>query len=454
MFFMETGQAACQISISYALKALIDRGVQLQGSLAESFSALWPELSFFLWLCFGVLVFSRISGALLVLIGPSLRRLVRGTTYHYLQHHSQRFFINNFSGALANRVNEVAIGVNHSLWILLFDFWPMMVSFTVSLCFLWMAHSVLALAAGAWILLYVLVSFALASFGQKFHKRWADTRSTVSGKIVDGVANALAAKVFARMEYERAYLDRYLNLEVREARKALWFTEAVRWFQIIATTLLQVGLILLALDYWLLKKISVGSFAMAINLVLLMINDARGLSRRFIDFFEQVGNVSDGVSKIIQAHEVVDLPNAEPLVVTRGEIQLIDVNFGYGDNIPVLRDLNVRISAGQSVGLVGFSGSGKTTFSNLILRMYNLDSGTILIDGQDIAACTQDSLRAQISVIPQDPILFHRSLMDNIRYGRAEATDEEVVQASVLARAHEFVLALPEGYSTIVGERG
>jgi ATP-binding cassette subfamily B protein len=454
MLILEAGQSTCQIMIPYAMKELIDRGSGWTGDFSGALEHLKPSLGLFLGLTLGILVFSRASGSLLVLLGPALRRRVRGAIYHYLQYHSQRFFIGQFAGSLANRISEVSVGVNHSIWTVVFDIWQVVITFSVSWYLLHQAHAGLATIAGSWILIYVLVSLLLAARGQKYAKRWAATRSAVSGKIVDSVTNAMNGKIFARLDFERKYLASYLDNEVREARRTLWYMEGMRWFQFIATTILQVTLILLSLKYWLQKEISVGSFAMATSLVLLVINDARGLSRRFLEFFEYIGNVSDGVSIIIRPHEIIDKPTAKDFKITKGEVCFKNVNFAYAAGASVFQNLNAVIKPGERVGLVGFSGSGKTTFTNLILRLYDVSGGEITIDAHNVNDFTQDSLRAQISMIPQEPMLFHRSLLENIRYGRTEATDEEVIQAAKLARAHDFIMELPEKYQALVGERG
>jgi ATP-binding cassette subfamily B protein len=171
-------------------------------------------------------------------------------------------------------------------------------------------------------------------------------------------------------------------------------------------------------------------------------------------FIREKGTIGNALTLIQKGHDLTDQKNAFPLVITTGKICLENVSFAYQKNRPVFQQLNTIISAGQKVGLVGFSGSGKSTFVNLILRFYDIQSGEILIDGQNIANVTQDSLRAQIAMIPQEPALFHRTLMENIRYGRLEAADEEVIHASRLAHCHEFIEKLDEGYHSLVGERG
>jgi ATP-binding cassette subfamily B protein len=217
---------------------------------------------------------------------------------------------------------------------------------------------------------------------------------------------------------------------------------------------LMLGIIRYALTIWSNGGMSVGEFAMAASLSLLLIEQARGLSRRFLDFFEYVGNISDGVSIIVRPHEVIDHRNARQLDVHSGKIEFRHVDFSYTGGKPVFKDLCVSINPGEKIGLVGFSGSGKSTLVNLALRLFEPQSGSILIDGQDIQTVSQDSLRASIAMIPQDPMLFHRTLMENIRYGRLDASDDEVIEAAQKAHAHEFIMDTEDGYESLVGERG
>jgi len=455
MAALELGQAACQILIPKAVKGLIDVASTLSGNAAASvWTTLAEPLKFFVILNIGILVFSRSSGSILVMVGPALRRRVRNSLYRYLQGHSQRYFMGNFAGSLSNRISEVSMGVNHSLWTVMFDFWPVTVTLVVGLIVLAQVHSGLALTLGLWALGYVTVSYVLAMRCREYAKQFAAARSAVSGKIVDAVTNVMNSKLFARNEHERGYLSRYLDHEVRAARRTFWFMERMRWFQFIATLSLQVGMIAYGARLWMDQRISVGSFAMVASLLLLVINDIRNLSRRFLEFFEYVGNITDGVTVIIRPHEITDSDGARKLTVTRGEIRFENVHFAYGGGMEVFRGLNLTIRPGERVGLVGFSGSGKSTFVNLILRLFDIQQGRILIDGQDVRDVTQDSLRQSISMISQDPMLFHRSLLDNMRYGSLDATDAEVQDAAQRAHAHEFIASLPEGYDSLVGERG
>ena len=391
---------------------------------------------------------------MLILVGPELRKKVRRDLFNYLQFHSQQFFLSHFAGSIGNRISEVSMSVAHTIWTVLFDFWPLVISFSVSLLLLFSINTELALTLASWIVVYVIISFILAMQCRRYAKDYAASRSLVSGKIVDSVTNAMNAKLFARRNFEQHYLERYLDLELKSARRTFWFMERIRWFQFIAAMLLMLFVIGYALKIWSQQGMTVSQFAMAASLSLMLIEQARGLSRRFLEFFEYVGNIKDGISIIVEPHDVVDQDNAHDLVVTSGTIEFNQVRFSYQINQPVFNGLNLSIKAGEKIGLVGYSGSGKSTLLSLVLRLFEPQSGSIVIDNQNIETVTQESLRNQIAMIPQDPMLFHRSLMDNIRYGRLDATDEEVIEAARKAHVHEFIETLNEGYNALLGERG
>jgi len=450
MLLLEAGQAAGSILVPYAIKRLMD-GVAAGGALVET---LKEPLLLFAALNVAEILFSRASGAVLVTVGPRLRQKTARDLYAYLQHHSAHYFSNHFAGALAHRISETAVSVNHTLWAILFDFWPIVITFGFTCGLLFRAHEQLGLFVAGWMAVYVLISYWLATRCQPYAQEFAAVRSRVNGKIVDAVTNILNTKQFARLRHEREQLDTQLEAEVRAGRRTFWYMEKVRWFQFIAAAILKLGTVYYALTLWEAGSIGAGDFAMSASLALLIIGDARNLSRRFLEFFEYLGNVANGVDALVQPHGIVDAPGAEPLRVTQGRIEFREVRFGYQPERPVFDGLNVVLEPGQRVGLVGFSGSGKSTFVSLILRNYEPQSGQILIDGQDIARATQDSLHRQIGLIPQDPTLFHRSLRDNIGYGRPDAADADIREAARMAHAEGFIEAIPEGYASEVGERG
>ena len=450
----ETGQALCGILLPWAIRHLMDAVAAANAAGLPPWDQVRGPLITFALLNLGILLFSRASGAVLVLLGPALRRRIRRELFAWLQGHSQRYFLGNFAGSLSNRIAETSMGSAQVLWSLLFDFWPLTVSFAASLILLWRVDVGLTAVLGGWIALYVGISFLLSRRCRRYARDYAAARSLVSGKIVDSVTNIMNAKLFARRQFEREYLDGFLDFEVGKARRVFWFMEAIRWFQFTAAMLLMIGMAVFAIDLWTTGQMTVGQFAMAMSLSLVLIEQARGLSRKFLDFFEYLGNVNDGVATIVQPHEVPDRPDARPLALTRGEIRIEGLQFGYLPERPVFRGLDLYIPGGQKVGFVGYSGSGKSTLLNLLLRLFEPSGGRILLDGQDITAVTQESLRGAIAMIPQDPMLFHRTLMENIRYGRLSASDEEVIEAARRAHAHEFVERAGEGYQSLVGERG
>ncbi|MGZ8159695.1 MAG: ABC transporter ATP-binding protein [Methylobacter sp.] len=452
MMILETGQAASGILVPYAIKAIMDGVAHLSGETA--LESLRGPLLLLAGLNIAEILFSRASGAVLILTGPRMRQHTTKTLYAYLQYHAPRYFGGHFAGALAHRISETAMSVNFTIWAVLCDFWPILITFSVSIVLLLNVYHGLGLLVAGWVLAYVSLSYWLATRCQPYAQSYAATRSLVNGKIVDSVTNILNAKLFARLQFEREFLDGFLEKEAQAARRTFWYMERVRWFQFIAAAALKVGTVYYALTLWDGGVIGVGDFTMSVGLALLIINDARNLTRRFLEFFEYVGNVANGVECIVQPHEIVDAPDALPLKITHGRIEFRNVCFGYEPDQPVFDGLNVVIEPGQRVGLVGFSGSGKSTLVSLMLRNYQPQSGQILIDGMDIQHVLQDSLHEQVSLIPQDPSLFHRSLKENIGYGRLAADDEAIETAARMAHADEFIRVMPEGYDSLVGERG
>ena len=454
MVLLETINSSCGILIPYAMARIIRAVTAGHGGGALLSGPLLRALLLFFGLAVLEVVASRAAGYCQVTVGPRQRHAVTRALYAYLQHHSHRYLHNDFAGALAHRISETSLGVSQCVWAVLFDFWPMAIVFIVATVVLWSANVGLALFVGVWAACFVSLSWLLATRARPFAVTAAAARSETTGKVVDAVTNLTSTRLFARLRFERGYLDRQLNQEMLTIRRSNRYAEGVRWFQFTAALILKIGTLCFALVLWSRGIISVAEFVMAATTALLIINEARNLSRRFLDFFEYVGNVTNGVRTIVRPHEIVDQPGAIPAHITRGAIELQRVKFAYEGGATVFEDLSVRIPAGQRVGLVGYSGSGKSTFVSLILRLYEPQSGRVLIDGTDVRALTQESLHAHLGLIPQDPSLFHRSLMENIRYGREDASDAEVIAAARKAHAHEFIQNVPGGYAALVGERG
>jgi ATP-binding cassette subfamily B protein len=454
MVVFESINSTCGILIPYATGRIIKGVTQAHAHSMALVDSLRGPVWLFIALSIGEVIFSRAGGRCQILLGPRQRQTVTRALYAYLQHHSHRYLSNDFAGALAHRISETSLGVTQTLWTVIFDFWPMAIVFGVAIGILGQAYRGLAELVAIWSALFVLISFWLAMRARPHAVAAAAARSETTGKVVDAVTNLTSTRLFARLGYEREYLDTQLAKEWQAVRRSAGYSEAVRWFQYTAAAILKVAVLYYSLLLWGQGRISVAEFVVACTTALLIINEARNLSRRFLEFFEYVGNVTNGVYIIIKPHEIVDVPQAVTARIERGGIEFQQVTFGYTAERPIFRDLSVVIPAGQRVGLVGFSGSGKSTFVSLILRLYDIQGGSIRIDGTDIRLMTQESLHQQLSLIPQDPNLFHRTLMENIRYGRLEASEAEVMEAARKAHAHDFVMQIKDKYDSLVGERG
>jgi ATP-binding cassette subfamily B protein len=454
MILFEAVAATCGILLPFALSRIITRVSSAQGSReAVLIDLAWP-LGLFATLCMGELVAGRIAGVMQWSMAPRQRQHVARSLFYYLHGHSHRFLTDGFAGSLAHRVAEVAQATNQVLFALINEFWPIAITLVIANGLLVAANPLLGSFTVLWSIAFVGMSLVCARTVQPLAHAASTARSQTAGQIVDAVSNHATVRLFAGLEHETARLDlRYVD-ELAVVLRANRAMERVRLFQFIAAAILKVGVLVLAVVLWSHGLIAVGQFVMAVSLALLIISEARNLSRRFLDVFEQTGNIGSGVKAILRPHELPDHADSHPLSVARGSISFTAVRFRYLDGAEVFRDLTVDIPPGQRVGLVGLSGSGKSTFVSLLLRLYEPQSGAISVDGQDLRRLTQDSLRSQIGMIPQDPTLFHRTLRENIRYGRPDATDYEVEEAARRAHADEFIAHIPGGYDALVGERG
>ena len=450
----EALNALCGILLPYALNRIITTITTSHTEPRAVLPLLIHPLTLFAALSAGELLLGRINSAVQLRITPRQRQYVARALFGYLHRHSHRFLNESFAGALANRINETSHGVNQVLWALITEFWPTAIVIAVANVLLVSANRWLGLFTGLWSVAFVIVSLFLARRTQPLASAASSARSHTVGMVVDSVSNHATVRLFAQLEHERTRLERAYDRELVTVLRANLAMERVRMFQFAASALLKAGTVTVAVAVWSRGTLTVGQFVMAVSLSLLIIAEVRNLSRRFLELFEALGNVGSGVRAILQPHELVDSEGALGHPIARGAIEFAGVDFKYADGAQVFQQFSLTIPAGQRVGLVGFSGSGKSTFVNLLLRLYDPQAGSIRIDGIDVRAFTQDSLHAQLGLIPQDPTLFHRSLRENIRYGRSDATDAEVEAAAIRAHADEFIQAIPGGYDAEVGERG
>jgi ATP-binding cassette subfamily B multidrug efflux pump len=403
-------------------------------------------------------------------IAANVSNLIRWQSHWHVVRQSWAFFQNDFAGRIANRVMQTGPAIRESLVALLTAVWYILVYGTSALLLLAAADRWLALPIVLWFALYLVLLRTFVPRMRDRSKAMSESRSQLTGRIVDSYTNILTVKLFARAWQEDAFVREAIDQHTGKFHTSLRLNTLFGLTLSLLNALMVTGTGALALALWTRGQVGVGTVAMALPLAWQIINVSGWVAWQVTAIFENIGVVQEGMMTIARPITLTDRPQAGALTVKRGEIAFEDVRFHYGRDVSagedgrlhpgaVLEEFTLTVQPGEKIGLVGRSGAGKSTVVNLLLRFFDLEGGRILIDGQDIAGVTQESLRAQISMVTQDTSLLHRSISDNIRYGRQESSDAEVIAAAKLAHAHEFILNLVDwkerrGYDAQVGERG
>ena len=437
----------------FILKIIIDKVAGFQDNKIEAFGAIQPYIFLYLFLWIILCLDMRLLDWVKLKLFPSLRQDAMSKMFAYLNQHSHHYFQNNFAGSLINKIVDMQGGIVDILTIL-DDVYAQILGLSIAIVTLFLIHPIFAFILVTWVAVFLAITFLFLKSIQNLSHVFAEARSSLVGKMVDSISNIVNIRLFAKHHYENSYVGESIAYTVQQDRNMLAKIIHMRiWWDLSIVALL-------GIDLWMLGKmysqnlVTVGDFSFIITLSMSILWNLWFIAGQFVSFSEQVGKSKQALTIINAVHDIVDIENAKPLVVTQCEIQFKNVNFHYGEGATLFHNKNILIRAGEKVGLVGFSGSGKSTFVNLILRLFEVESGTITIDSQNIKAVQQESLRNNIALIPQDISLFHRTLMENIRYGCANATDEEVIEASTKAHCHKFISQLNEGYQSMVGERG
>ena len=392
-------------------------------------------------------------------LSPSMTSMIRWQNHRYVLKQSLNFFQNDFAGRIAQRIMQTGNSLRDSAVQAVDALWHVLIYAISSLVLFAEADWRLMIPLLTWILCYV---GALYYFVPRVKERSvvsSDARSKLMGRIVDGYTNITTLKLFAHTNFEQQYAREAIIEQTEKTRLA---SRVVTSMDVAITSLnglLIVSTSGLALWLWSQSLISVGAIALATGLVIRIVNMSGWIMWVVNGIFENIGMVQDGLQTIAQPVAVTDRDQAPRLAVTRGEVRFEHVDFHYGKHSGIISDLNLVIRPGEKIGLIGPSGAGKSTLVNLLLRLYDLQGGRILIDDQNIAEVTQESLREQIGMITQDTSLLHRSIRDNLLYGKPDATDEELWEAVRKARADEFIPLLSDaqgrtGFDAHVGERG
>jgi ATP-binding cassette subfamily B protein len=438
---------ACSVGTQYGLKYLVD------GLSAGSSDGVWLALGFLIALIAADNFLWRIASwtASFTFVGVSgdLRRDI----FRHLTGHSPSYFSDRLPGMLSSRITATSNAVytveNMFVWNVL----PPCIATVVAIGLIGTVS--LKMAAGLIVVaaLVVVGVFYLAAAGKPLHDDFADKAAAVDGEMVDVINNMPLVRAFCGLGYEHKRFDATINRELFARGRSLRYLERLRLLHAAVTVVLTIALLAWAVALWQRGDATTGDVVLVCTLGLSILHATRDLAVALVDVTQHVARLSEALATLLVPHELRDHPEAEPLVKSGAAIAFDNVSFGYPGGLQVFDRFNLRIGAGQRVGLVGQSGGGKSSLFVLLQRLYDLEHGSVSIDGQDISRVTQRSLREAIAVVPQDIALFHRSIMDNIRYGRPTATDDEVLRAAIAARC-DFVETLPEGPATMVGDRG
>ena len=379
---------------------------------------------------------------------------VRRDLFEHLIGHAPAYFADRLPGMLAGRITATANAVYTVESTCAWNVLPPCLAVLFSIGILITVDPVMAAVLVGIVVVLAIVLMRMAAGGRKLHQQYATGAAAVDGELVDIINNMLLVRAFGAGLRERDRFARRVGQEMRARGRSLRYLERLRLFHAGTTAALTAGLLGWAILLWQHGRASTGDVVLVSTLGFTILHGTRDLAVALVDTVQHVARLSEALATLLLPHELRDAADARNLASPRGLVEFRDVGFAYPDGSPVLEHFALRVEPGSRVGLVGRSGAGKSTVLALLQRFRDVTSGAILIDGQNIAELTQESLRKAISVVPQDVMLFHRSVLENIRYGRPEATDLEVRAAAEAAGCREFIDQLPQGYETIVGERG
>jgi len=439
--------------VPYLLRLIIDTLTLHDVDRAAAWPALKGPLIYVVCLWAFVEVGFRSRGFLVARVFPQLEADVRMAMFDHIQHHSPKYFNEHFAGSLANKIADMTTQMTLILKNLLQLFLPTVTTCILTIVFFSQVNGLFAIILGSWLVIHFAIVFSFTPKCASYSNIHGEARSTLVGKIVDSLTNNFAVNLFSRFKFEKAHIAAYQKTEQETNRQSQHY---IQWMFSWMSLVFLVGIISLngfMILYWMKGTITTGEIIQIFNTTWNLIFIMWFAGEAIPEFFQSIGIAKQALSVMEDPQDVLDAPGALPLVVKKGEIIFDNVSFHYGEK-KLFNNKNIHIQGGEKVGLVGYSGAGKSTFVNLILRFYPVEKGRILVDGQDIAQITLDSLRKQVALIPQDPLLFHRTLEENIRYGRIDASQGEVIEVAKLAHCDEFIRKCPEGYQSLVGERG
>lgn len=441
---------ACSVAAQYSIKFLVDALSQGDTSSPRP----WQAFALLVSLIAGDSLLWRVAGWLSGMTLVAVTGDVRRELFRHLTGQAPGFFAERLPATLTSRVTAAANAVFAVEKTFVFNVLPPCAATLSGIGFVFTVSTPMAAGLALVAALMVLVLFRLAAAGRSLHREFSARAAAVDGEMVDVLGNLPVVWAFCGLGHEYRRFDAVIDREMAARHRSLLYLERLRAGHALVMLALAVGLLAWALMLWEEGRATAGQVVVVCTLGLSIMHATRDLAVALVDVTEHLGRFAEGLSVLLAPHGLRDHPQAQTLVVKRAAIVFDDVSFRYPGRDFVFRNFNLRIEPGERVGLVGPSGAGKSTIFALLQRFYDVEGGRIIIGGQDIARVTQNSLRAAIAVVPQDLYLFHRTLLENVRYGRPDASDEEVRRALSAARCDDFVDALPLGVHTVVGDRG
>ncbi len=401
-----------------------------------------------------ILVFSRSGWIFLSITETRVMARLRQTAYDYTMLHSHNFFSNTFAGSLVQKINRFARSFEQLNDVLALNLLPITINFIGAVIVTWFVAPLISLVIISWVSFYTVFAIFFFRWRTKYSKEKSEAESHATAVLADNIGNYSAITLFTAHKKELAQYTEVTNTFARLQQRSWYMSEIINTLYNTLIYIVEFFVFYFAIFSWQDGTFTVGTFVLIQVYVIGLASGLNNVNRAIRGMSESISDAKEMVAILNTPHEVRDIPTAQTLTVPTGKISFDDVTFSFNQTREVIHHLNMTIAPGEKIALVGMSGAGKTTLVRLILRLFDLTSGSINIDDQNIAKVTQESLHQHISLVPQEPVLFHRSLLENIRYGRHDASDAEVIQAAKLAHCDEFISALPQKYETFVGERG